>query len=145
MAFLIARSMTSLDIDSALALAIARRSLGFIAGSGMPDFAATVISRDRLENIFERTASWRPFRCMMFLNFECPAMSVRQVRKGCRPLLPSARRVRNPCRGRGLGSRRERRRLDHERAQLCRLRRGPARGAERRAGPLDGAAPPDLR
>jgi hypothetical protein len=27
-----------------------------------------------LENSFDRTASWRPFRCMMFLNCECPAM-----------------------------------------------------------------------
>jgi hypothetical protein len=28
-----------------------------------------------LENIFDRTASWRPLRCMMFLNCEWPAMA----------------------------------------------------------------------
>ncbi|MNE21029.1 hypothetical protein D3C80_1141770 [compost metagenome] len=69
-----ARSMFSLGIDSALALFTARRRRGFIAGSGMPDLAATVISRDRREKSLERTASARPLRCMMFLNFEWPAM-----------------------------------------------------------------------
>jgi hypothetical protein len=43
-------------------------------GSGRPSFAATVISRASLLNSFDRAASWRPLRCMMFLNCECPAM-----------------------------------------------------------------------
>src|SRR4030095_13980278 len=69
-----ARSMPSLGMDSALALATARRRRAFMAGSGMPDLAATVISRESLENSLERAASARPLRCMMFLNFECPAV-----------------------------------------------------------------------
>ena len=40
-----------------------------------PSFAATVISRASLENIFDRAASCRPLRCMMFLNCEWPAMA----------------------------------------------------------------------
>ncbi|MNT57581.1 hypothetical protein D3C72_1949570 [compost metagenome] len=54
---MIARSMLSFGIDCALAFWIARRRRAFIAGSAMPDLAATVISRASLENIFERTAS----------------------------------------------------------------------------------------
>ena len=46
-----------------------------MSGSGMPIFAATVISRASFENIFDLTASWRPLRCMMFLNCEWPAMA----------------------------------------------------------------------
>ena len=46
-----------------------------MSGSGMPILAATVISRASLENIFDLTASWRPLRCMMFLNCEWPAMA----------------------------------------------------------------------
>ena len=49
-------------------LAARRRGLKF--GSGMPILAATVISRPSLENSLERTLSWRPLRCMMFLNWE---------------------------------------------------------------------------
>jgi hypothetical protein len=71
-----ARSMTSFGTDSALALLMARRRRGFMFGSGKPALAATVISRDSLENSFDRTASARPLRCMMFLNFEWPAMTV---------------------------------------------------------------------
>src|SRR5579871_3825175 len=52
----------------------AARNRGFIAGSGVPNFAATVISRASLPNSFDFWASWRPLRCMMFLNWECPAM-----------------------------------------------------------------------
>jgi hypothetical protein len=66
--------MLSLGIDCDLAFWIASRSRGFIAGSGDPILAATVISRASFENIFERTASCRPLRCMMFLNCEWPAM-----------------------------------------------------------------------
>ena len=69
-----ARSILSLGMDSARALATARRRRGFMAGSGMPDLAATVISRESLENSLDRWASARPLRCMIFLNFECPAM-----------------------------------------------------------------------
>ena len=81
-----ARSMTSLDMDSALALATARRRRGFMAGSGMPILAAMVISRESLENSLERAASWRPFLCMMFLNFECPAIGSSRGRRGGRPI-----------------------------------------------------------
>src|SRR6185312_4409568 len=69
-----ARWMLSFGIDTALAFCTARRRRGFIDTSGVPVLAATVISRASLENIFERTASWRPLRCMMFLNCEWPAM-----------------------------------------------------------------------
>src|SRR6478752_3718327 len=69
-----ARSMTSFGRDSALALFTARRSRAFMAGSGSPALAATVISRESLENSFDRAESARPLRCMMFLNLECPAM-----------------------------------------------------------------------
>ena len=70
--------ITSLGRLSALALLTARRRRGFRAGSGRPDLAATVISRDSRENSLERTASARPLRCMMFLNLEWPAMVVRK-------------------------------------------------------------------
>src|SRR5690606_37856471 len=43
---------------------------------GAPTLAATVISRASLENIFDLAASWRPLRCMMFLNCEWPAMTL---------------------------------------------------------------------
>src|SRR5690348_9556596 len=69
-----ARSMTSFGRDSALALFTARRRRAFMAGSGRPALAATVISRESLENSLDRALSARPLRCMMFLNFECPAM-----------------------------------------------------------------------
>ncbi len=63
-----ARWMLSLGMDSALAAMIAARRRGLCAGSGMPSLAETVISRDSLENILERSLSARPLRCMMFLN-----------------------------------------------------------------------------
>ena len=53
---------------SARAANTASRNRGFIAGSGIPILAATVISRASLPNIFERIASCFPFLCMMFLN-----------------------------------------------------------------------------
>src|SRR6201746_1902466 len=52
----------------------AARSRALIAGSGWPSLAATVISRASLPNSFDFWASCRPLRCMMFLNWECPAM-----------------------------------------------------------------------
>src|SRR5262249_23722621 len=70
-----ARSMLSLGMFSARAAMIAARSRGFMLGSGSPSLADTVISRASLENSFERAASWRPLRCMMFLNCEWPAMA----------------------------------------------------------------------
>src|SRR5690606_16736989 len=81
---------------------IARRRRGFIAASGMPDFAATVISRASLENIFDRTASCRPLRCMIFLNCEWPAMATPYrlaapvTRRRCR--WRGTRRLRRPSR-----------------------------------------------
>src|SRR4029453_7209751 len=53
---------------------MAARSRGFMAGSGWPILAATVISRASLPKSFDFWASWRPLRCMMFLNWEWPAM-----------------------------------------------------------------------
>src|SRR5882724_7834312 len=53
---------------------IAARNRAFMPGSGWPSLAATVISRASLPNNFDFWASCRPLRCMMFLNWECPAM-----------------------------------------------------------------------
>jgi hypothetical protein len=66
---LIARSMLSFGMFSALAAMTAARRRAFIAGSGRPNFAATVISRASLEKSLERIASCLPFLCMMFLNW----------------------------------------------------------------------------
>ena len=77
-----ARSILSFGMFSARAAMMAARSRGFIAGSGTPSLAETVISRASLPNSFDFAASCRPLRCMMFLNCECPAMasSLRSVR-----------------------------------------------------------------
>src|SRR6185503_10556778 len=97
--------MTSLGIDSALALATARRRREFIAGSGRPAFAATVISRESLENSLERAESARPLRCMMFLNLEWPAMlGLRGSLKRRAMLLTFAAPGRNPCHAHGLAA-----------------------------------------
>src|SRR5665213_19166 len=69
-----ARSILSFGMFSARALRMARRSRAFMSGSGAPSLAATVISRASLENSFERRTSAAPLRCMMFLNWEWPAM-----------------------------------------------------------------------
>src|SRR5580704_11406360 len=69
-----ARSMVSLVMFSARAAMTAARSRGFMAGSGVPSFAETVISRASLPNNFDFAASCRPLRCMMFLNCEWPAI-----------------------------------------------------------------------
>src|SRR5882757_3865536 len=68
--------MESFDMFSCRAEMMAARSRAFIEGSGWPILAATVISRASLENNFDFWASCRPLRCMMFLNWECPAMRV---------------------------------------------------------------------
>src|SRR5258707_7688445 len=100
-----ARSMTSFGSDSPLALFTARRSRAFMLGAGRPDLAATVISRESLENSFERAESARPLRCMMFLNLECPAMVRRGgSRKGRTVLLSFRPAVRNPRHARGLAT-----------------------------------------
>src|SRR5260221_6924705 len=54
-------------------MAVRRR--GLCTGSGRPCLDATVISRASLEKSLERSLSWRPLRNMMFLNWECPAMT----------------------------------------------------------------------
>ena len=62
------------------------RNRAFIEGSGWPILAATVISRASLLNSFDFWASCRPLRCMMFLNWECPAML-------CSSTSPAARAI----------------------------------------------------
>src|SRR3712207_1125848 len=69
-----ARWILSLGIDWARAASTAARSRGFASGSGRPIFAATVISRESLENIAERFLSCAPLRYMMFLNLLWPAI-----------------------------------------------------------------------
>src|SRR5215831_10371062 len=71
-----ARSIESFDMFSTRAARTAARRRGFMAGSGKPSLAATVISRASLLNSLDFTASCRPLRCMMFLNCECPAISL---------------------------------------------------------------------
>src|SRR5215213_8525269 len=103
--------MTSLGRDSALALFTARRRRAFMVGSGRPILAATVISRESLENSLDRALSARPLRCMMFLNFECPAMVLKaKVVMRSRSFYPTGAVARNPRRRDGLGQRSLRRR-----------------------------------
>ena len=59
----IARWILSFGIDCALAALTASRRRGFISGSGMPIFAATVISRLSFENCADRFLSCAPLRC----------------------------------------------------------------------------------
>src|SRR6266849_4896860 len=77
-----ARSIESFDMFSARAAMMAARRREFMAGSGMPSLAATVISRASLLNSLDFTASCRPLRCMMFLNCECPAIGAFLGRAG---------------------------------------------------------------
>src|SRR5919112_2008648 len=76
-----ARSILSFGMFSARAAMMAARSRGFIAGSGRPILAETVISRASLPNSLDRIASCRPLRCMMFLNWECPAIDLRSLQQ----------------------------------------------------------------
>src|SRR4051812_46313104 len=55
---------------------IAARRRGLAPGSGAPRRAAVVISRISLVKIFALAASCRPLRCMMFLNWEWPAIAL---------------------------------------------------------------------
>src|SRR2546429_170567 len=75
-----ARSILSFGMFSWRAAITAARSRGFMAGSGVPSLAATVISRASLPNSFDFWASCLPLRCMMFLNWEWPAMQVSWIR-----------------------------------------------------------------
>jgi hypothetical protein len=61
-----------LGIFSALAVAMAERSLGFASGSPPPILAATVISLISLVKILPRLASIAPFFLLMVLHLECP-------------------------------------------------------------------------
>ena len=70
----IALSILSLGIFADLAACTADLSLGFIAGSLSPSFAATVISLDNFENIFDLCLSALPFLCFIPAQCECPAM-----------------------------------------------------------------------
>ena len=99
LALSIARWMLSLGIEAARALLTARRRRGFMSGSGMPDFAATVSSRESLEKAADRFLSCAPLRCMMFLNLEWPAICV--AYPGCKGMrrLTTHTRVRATARG----------------------------------------------
>src|SRR3546814_1159891 len=67
------RLILSLGTDCALAALIAARRRALASGSGRPIFAATVISRESLENSELRFLSCAPLRCMMFLHLLWPA------------------------------------------------------------------------
>src|SRR5580700_7148338 len=98
-----ARSMVSLVMFSARAAMMAARNRAFMAGSGVPSFAETVISRASLPNNFDLTASCRPLRCMMFLNCEWPAIvhSLRLSRHLIFPQLTERNTIRHA--GGGIG------------------------------------------
>src|SRR5262245_27042105 len=70
-----ARSIVSRVMLASRAAVIAARRRGLDAGSGEPKRADVVISRISLVKILARWASWRPLRCMMFLNCEWPAIA----------------------------------------------------------------------
>src|ERR1041385_4664676 len=65
------------------AASIAARNRGLAAGSGTPARAAVMISRMSLVKSLPRLASCLPLRCMMFLNWECPAISLSEEGKAC--------------------------------------------------------------
>src|SRR6185369_10452225 len=69
-----ARSMVSRGILAWRAAIMAARSRGLALGSAWPVLAATVNSRMILVKTLARFASCAPFRYMMFLNCECPAI-----------------------------------------------------------------------
>ena len=71
----IALSILSLGIFTVLAACIADLNLGFVSGSFDPNLAATVISFESLEKIFERCLSARPFLCLMPAQCEWPAIN----------------------------------------------------------------------
>src|SRR5690242_10050336 len=79
-----ARSMLSLGIDAAFALAIASASAALPLGSPPPSRAATVIARASLVNWAPRRASTTAFLCLMLAHLECPDMAVRILAPPCR-------------------------------------------------------------
>src|SRR5262245_29638019 len=70
-----ARSIVSRVMFATSAAFTAARRRGFIAGSGMPCLAETVISRISLPKAWARLAPWAALRCMTFLACEWPAMA----------------------------------------------------------------------
>src|SRR5690606_6123704 len=72
--FLIARSMLSLGMFTALASSIALRSRGLPLGSPPPALAATVISRITLVQVPARRASATAFLCLIDFHLLCPAI-----------------------------------------------------------------------
>src|ERR1700746_3902257 len=72
-----ARSTVSFGMFACRAASTAARSRGFAAGSGNPVRAAVVSSRMILVNTLARFLSCAPFRYMMFLNCEWPAIDLR--------------------------------------------------------------------
>src|ERR1043166_165746 len=108
---------------SARAARMAAPSRGFIPGSGSPSFAATVISRASLEKSFERTASCRPLRCMMFLNCECPAMASGLSTTGSPPRGRRDRSGNRDCDWRRVIGREPKKIQNAPRGKRCRRRR----------------------
>ena len=66
--------LVSFGILACLAAWIAVLSLGFIPGSLSPNLAATVISLESFENIFDLSLSALPFLCFIPAQCECPAI-----------------------------------------------------------------------
>src|SRR5262249_2929827 len=87
LAFLIARSILSLGMFSARAAMTAARRRGFMAGAGIPLFAAAGVFRAGFSNSLDFVAACRPLRWLMFLDWEWPALGCSSA-----PLAPRARR-----------------------------------------------------
>src|SRR5690349_3340508 len=67
----------------------AARSRGFELVSGRPVRAAVVSSRMILVKTLARFLSCAPFRYMMFLNWECPAIGDRSSQRSAAGTIPS--------------------------------------------------------
>src|SRR5690349_9110599 len=127
-----ARSMVSRVMLATSAAFTAARRRGFIAGSGMPVLAETVISRISLPKAWARLAPWVALRCMTFLACEWPAMaaSLSRIRgnDGSGGLLPAPAGA-GQARAGAMGPGRARlRRHGHPnpRRSLCHHHRGAA-------------------
>ena len=72
--FSIALSIFSFGMLADLAACIADLNLEFISGFLSPSFAATVISLESLEKIFDLCLSALPFLCLIPAQCECPAI-----------------------------------------------------------------------
>src|SRR5207302_11387881 len=70
---------------------IAARSRGLAAGSGRPERAAVVNSRISLVKVLPRFLSCAPFRYMMFLNCEWPAIAHSRIQNGFNSRAATAR------------------------------------------------------